>query len=153
MVSPFAPLFFRIFIMATSIVALALASDVYGHNRGCKDNSTHILAVVVNSVAIPYTMYIAWDEFFSAPIGLRRSRSKLRLLGLDLIFIIFDAANLSLAFDAGTNRNSAFRAPNSACSEQWGLVVVLLIALIAWVSTFMLSLFRLIWKLEGGDRF
>ena len=102
--SPFAPLFFRIFIIITSIIALALASDVYGHNRSCKDGSTHTLAIIVNTIAIPYTVYITYDEFFSKPIGLRRARSKLRLLLLDLVFIIFDSANLSLAFDAGTKR-------------------------------------------------
>jgi len=153
MVSPFAPLFFRIFIMATSIIALGIASDVYGNNRGCKDTSTHTLAIIVNTIAIPYALYITWDEFFSQPIGLRRPRSKLRLLVLDLVFIIFDSANLSLAFDAGTNTDEEFRAPDPMCAEQWGLVVVLLVALLAWVSTFMLSLFRLIWRIEGGDRF
>lgn len=150
--SPFAPLFFRIFIMATSVIALGLASDIYGNERGCKDNSTHALAVIVNTVAIPYTLYIAWDEFFSRPLGLRRSGSKLRLLVLDLIFIIFDSANLSLAFDAGTNTAKAFRAADPQCKEQWGLVAVLCVALIAWVSTFLLSLFRLIYKLEGEVR-
>jgi hypothetical protein len=154
MISPFAPLFFRTFILVTSIIALALASDVKGNNRGCKDNSTHTLAIVVNTIAIPYTLYITYDEFFSQPIGLRQPRSKLRLLVLDLVFIIFDGANLSLAFDAGTNTDPEFRGgPNQTCSEQWGLVVVLLVALLAWVSTFLLSLFRLIYKLEGGDRF
>lgn len=153
MLSPFAPLVFRTFIIVTSIIALALASDVYGNNRGCKDDSTHTLAIIVNTVAIPYTLYITWDEFFSQPIGLRKPRSKLRLLVLDLVFIIFDSANLSLAFDAGTNTEEEFRAPDPKCAEQWGLVVVLLVALIAWVSTFMLSLFRLIYRMEGGNMF
>lgn len=150
--SSFTPLFFRIFIIITSAIALALASDIYGNSRGCRDTSTHILAIIVNTIAIPYTLYIAWDEFFSRPIGLRRSRSKLRLLSLDLIFIIFDSANLSLAFGAGTNRDSDFRQPDQKCREQWGLSSVLLIALLAWVSTFSLSLFRLVYKLEGDVR-
>ena len=137
----------------TSQKFLALSADVYGNRRACKDNSTHTLAIIVNTIAIPYSMYITYDEFFSKPIGLRRPRSKLRLLLLDLIFIIFDSANLSLAFDAGTNTDEEFRLPDPTCSEQWGLVVVLLVALLAWVSTFLLSLFRLIYKLEGGDGF
>jgi hypothetical protein len=150
--SPFAPLFFRIFIMITSVIALGLASDIYGNSRACKDNSTHTVAIVVNTIAIPYTLYITWDEFFSRPIGLRRPRSKLRLLTLDLVFIIFDSANLSLAFDAGTNPDYNFRQPDQKCKEQWGLVSVLCVALVAWTSTFLLSLFRLIYKLEGETR-
>ncbi|KIW02294.1 uncharacterized protein PV09_06441 [Verruconis gallopava] len=147
--SPFAPLFFRIFILLTTVVSLALAADIFRHNRPCKDHSTHTLAIVVNSLSLPYTLYITWDEFFSKPIGLRRARSKLRLMLLDLAFIIFESANISLAFDAGTNTDRELRAPHRKCSEQWGLIVVVLITLTAWIGTFLLSLFRMVYMMDN----
>lgn len=137
--SPWAPLVFRVFVISDSIIALGIAARIVRDGERCLDKPTHYLAIIVNSIAVPYTCYISWDEFFSKPLGLRRSRSKLRLLVLDLVFIIFESSNLSLAFDA-LDRD---------CDTQIGLVLVLSITLIAWVSTFLLSLYRLMFKVEG----
>lgn len=74
------------------------------------------------------------------------ARSKLRLIFLDLIFIVFNSANLSLAFEGlhgsggvcDTRRNGH----DLICQRQKGLASVLLIALIAWLLNFSTSVLR-----------
>ena len=87
----------------------------------------------------------------------------MRLLFLDLVFIIFSAANLSLAFNTLTdqqwscftgtpsennNNEEAARSTcvhsTTLCRRQRGLVSVLLFAEIAWVMTFAISVLRLV---------
>ena len=81
---------------------------------------------------------------------------------LDLVFIIFDSANLSLAFDTlfdirwscrSIDSSDEFRAESSLgentfstvdpiCDRQRTLAAFLFLALCAWVATFMISVFR-----------
>ena len=48
-----------------------------------------IMALVVQSCALVYVIYIAYDEYTGKPLGLREPMSKMRLILLDLLFIIF----------------------------------------------------------------
>lgn len=77
----------------------------------------------------------------------------MRLILLDLFFIVFDSANLSLAFEAshqeGFCKQISKQGPQEVfdreprlCRRQNALASVLLIALIAWLLTFSISVLR-----------
>jgi hypothetical protein len=105
------------------------------------------MAIVVDVVAIPYIGYITWDEYTGKPLGLRSPKAKIRLVLLDLFFIIFESANLSLAFGALTDENGACSSGANGynfiiCSRVKALCAILMVALIAWSLTFSTSIFR-----------
>jgi hypothetical protein len=108
------------------------------------------MAIIVDVVAIIYILYITVDEYRSPPIGIRPSTAKLRLTLLDLLFIVFAAANLSLAFQAVNDpqwichNGSTCSVKGNVCQHQKALASVLLVALIAWLSTFIVTLLRLV---------
>jgi hypothetical protein len=110
------------------------------------------MAIIVDIIALVYILYITYDEYTGKPLGLRSPKAKMRLILLDLFFIVFDSANLSLAFDAlsdvrwscrddvgvgGTNSSSG-----PLCVRQRALSSVLLVALVAWITTFSISVLR-----------
>lgn len=96
------------------------------------------MAIIVDAIAMIYLIYITYDEYSGKPLGLRNAKAKMRLIFLDLFFIVFDSANLSLAFEAfGEDRYCG-----EVCGKQKALASVLLIALIAWLSTFSISVTR-----------
>ncbi|TQB75033.1 hypothetical protein MPDQ_003829 [Monascus purpureus] len=152
--SPIVPLVFRLTVWCFSLIALALGgsiqhlSEKYKHPQG----PSALMAIIVDAVALIYLVYITWDEYTSKPLGLRSSRSKTRLILLDLFFIVFDSANLSLAFEVLSDSggsctaaeiNESFSPKNDAiCDRQKALASVLLIALVAWLLTFAVSIFR-----------
>lgn len=100
-------------------------------------------------------------------LGLRSVAAKTLLLLCDLYFIVFSASNLSLAFasllddswacyeenyqDVG---NVAIRLPRtcpnnpSICSKQTALSGILVVALIAWLLCFSVSVLRVVEKLR-----
>jgi hypothetical protein len=108
------------------------------------------MAVAVDTVAIPYILYITWDEYTGKPLGLRSPKAKIRLVLLDLFFIIFESANLALAFGALTDQNGTcsvgpgiFNRQNTdVCHRVKALCAILMLALIAWSLTFAVSIFR-----------
>lgn len=79
---------------------------------------------------------------------------------LDLLFVVFDSANLSLAFDTlydtrwsclnvetsedfyTKNIKLQDRVVDPICDRQRALAAFLFLALVAWVATFMISVFR-----------
>ncbi len=139
--NPIVPMAIRMNVWFFSAVALALACSI--HHITDK-NSSQIsatpstnMAIVVDAVALVYLLYITYDEYSGKPLGLRPAKAKMRLIFLDLFFIVFDSANLSLAFEAieGT-------CENHVCSRQKALASVLLIALVAWLLTFSISVMR-----------
>ena len=104
------------------------------------------MAIVVDTVALVFLMYITYDEYTGAPLGLRSARAKMRLIFLDLIFIVFNSANLSLAY-LGIHANNVCDIPVDSqdkpiCQRQKGLASVLLIALLAWLLNFSTSVLR-----------
>lgn len=95
------------------------------------------MAIVVDAVALAYLLYITYDEYSGKPLGLRPAKAKMRLIFLDLFFIVFDSANLSLAFEVIEGG-----CDSRVCNQQKALASVLLIALIAWLLTFSISVMR-----------
>jgi hypothetical protein len=143
-------LVFRFFILFNSAVALGLGVGIYRHKfaPGCHRGGSTYMAIIVDTIAIPYTMYIAWDEFSSKPIGLRKPSSKLRLLLLDLIFIVLEGCNVSLASQSLSDDDFVCSKikhceNRHTCDMQEGLVGVLVVAQVAWLATFIMSLTRL----------
>lgn len=149
---PFVPLTFRVTVLTTSIISLGLSGSVdhLSNKYKYRQNSSTIMAIVVDTVAIPYILYITWDEYTGKPLGLRSPRAKIRLVLLDLFFIIFEAANLSLSFAALTDQEGACQRGGTGqtgynavlCHRIRTLCAILMIALVAWSLTFAVSIFR-----------
>lgn len=149
--NPIVPMVIRMNVWFFSAVALALACSIHhitdksggGEDKGSEASekinappSTN-MAIVVDAVALVYLLYITYDEYSGKPLGLRPAKAKMRLIFLDLFFIVFDSANLSLAFEAIEGD-----CQERICDQQKALASVLLIALIAWLLTFSISVMR-----------
>jgi len=126
---------------------------VYQQFQGVTSATGHIaspiLAIVVDAIALLYLVYITHDEYTGKPLGLRSARAKMRLLFLDLFFIVFGSANLSLAFQAVTDskENPILQSGEQQVEvlrQQAALASVLLVALIAWMMTFAISVLRVV---------
>ncbi|KAF2639623.1 hypothetical protein P280DRAFT_42313 [Massarina eburnea CBS 473.64] len=156
---PMVPLAVRLIVLTFSVMALSLAGAIFhkSNNRQCQNNSSTWMALIVDCIAILYTIYITVDEYTSKPLGLRSHKAKMRLIFLDLAFIVFDSANLSLAFQALTDEQwackkgtdlgqGALNCPytRDICVRQKALTATLLVALVAWLSTFAISTLRLL---------
>ncbi|KAI4102263.1 MAG: hypothetical protein L6R37_004513 [Teloschistes peruensis] len=161
--SPMIPLVLRSIVWTFSAAALAVAASIHRltDNERKKNPDTDLknlasteMAIAVDAVALVYLLYITYDEYSGKPLGLRSARAKMRLIFLDLFFIVFDSANLSLAFEAlGESSGCKVLRPTDddirICKRQKTLASVLLIALIAWLLTFSISVFRLVPKVES----
>lgn len=159
--SPVVPLVIRTTVWIFSVVALALGSSITHNTHNLLEKNTSAIAaevhysspymaIIVDAVALVYTIYITYDEYTGKPLGLRPAKEKIRLIFLDLIFIVFDAANLSLAFRAAAEPAAYFDNTNnegdgiriSIGREQKALASVLLVVLVAWLLTFTISMLR-----------
>ena len=146
--SPVVPMVIRMNVWFFSAIALGLAGSIHhitdSAPSSIRQTPSTYMAIIVDAVAMVYLLYITYDEYSGKPLGLRSARAKMRLIFLDLFFIVFDSANLSLAFE--TFRDPICTAPLSnqagICARQKGLASVLLIALIAWLLTFSISVMR-----------
>ncbi|KAL9094232.1 MAG: hypothetical protein Q9165_003372 [Trypethelium subeluteriae] len=162
--NPFIPLIFRIIVLMCSVTALGLGVTIFKLIRSgpCSWRSTSsLMAIIVDSPAVPYLLYVTWDEYTSKPLGLRKPAAKIRLIFLDLYFIIFDASNLTLAFLSLTDNREACLPTDDGpsplacvsdkdiCARKKALSGVLLVALVAWVLTFSVSVFRVIERVSG----
>lgn len=139
--NPIVPMIIRMNVWLFSAVALALACSIHHitdkNPRDISATPSTNMAIVVDAVALVYLLYITYDEYSGKPLGLRPAKAKMRLIFLDLFFIVFDSANLSLAFEAIKGN-----CESQVCSRQKALASVLLIALIAWLLTFSISVMR-----------
>ena len=157
--SPVIPMVIRMVVFGFSMIALGLASSIHHITDAPNDvvgqTPSTDMAIIVDAVALVYLLYITYDEYSGKPLGLRSARAKMRLIFLDLFFIVFDSANLSLAFVSirDTNCDNDTRADemctpqqvnlfNEILMRQRALASVLLIALIAWLLTFSISVAR-----------
>jgi len=175
--NPFVPLAFRAIVILFAILAMSLGASIFHENNiilNCNkqpagqrnsdcarqigqkpltygQSPSALLAIIVDAVAIIYSLYITYDEYFSKPLGLRSPAAKVRLVLLDLFFIVFQSANLSLAFNSlsfdegpckeGSEIGTAVRFDH-VCHRAEALSSVLLISLIAWLLTFSISILR-----------
>lgn len=149
--NPVIPLVFRLVVFVFSLTALSIAGSIYHHTRrdaNLNETASTKMAIAVDAVALVYLIYITYDEYSGAPLGLRSARAKLRLIFLDLIFVVFNSANLSLAFEGISGSNVCNLKQNddpgqkAICQRQKGLASVLLIALLAWLLNFSTSVLR-----------
>lgn len=152
--NPMIPLVFRMTVFTFSAVALALGGAIHrqGKLHRFSNGPSALMAIIVDTVALVYILYITYDEYTGKPLGLRPAKAKLRVLLLDLFFIVFQSANLSLAFQNLSDPNEACKlgatgSPSdttdaAVCRKQRALASVLLIALIAWLNTFCVSVLR-----------
>jgi hypothetical protein len=177
--NPFVPLAFRFTVIAFALIATGLGASIY-HETGrivhCieqpQDNRDDycdgllgdhdgpidyyrdpaaLMAIIVDVIAVVYSIYITYDEYFSKPLGLRKARAKVRLVLLDLFFIVFQSANLSLSFESltveegacqvGDTDQTATRFDN-VCERSKALSSVLVVSLVAWMMTFSVSILR-----------
>jgi hypothetical protein len=175
--NPFIPLMFRLVILTFAIAAMALGASIYHEtgkitaciaeppdqrSPGCIDrvgpvatdyyrDPSGLMATIVDAIAIVYTIYITYDEYFSKPLGLRRARAKVRLVLLDLFFVVFQSANLALSFESLTVDEGACKTGSqptvsgrfdNICDRAEALISVLLVSLTAWLLTFSVSVLR-----------
>jgi len=146
---PLVPLVFRVTVLTTSIIALGLASSVHhlSNNYSYRQSPSATMAIAVDVVAIPYILYVTYDDYTSKPLGLRSPKTKILLVLLDLFFIIFESANLALAFGALTDNEGSCKSANNGynyviCNRVKALCGILFVALLAWSLTFAVSIFR-----------
>ena len=157
--SPIIPMVIRMIVFGFSVIALGLASSIHHITDAPNDvvgqSPSTDMAIIVDAVALVYLLYITYDEYSGKPLGLRSARAKMRLIFLDLFFIVFDSANLSLAFvsirdtncDDDTSGGVSCTPQqvilfNEILMRQKALASVLLIALVAWLLTFSISVAR-----------
>jgi hypothetical protein len=149
---PFSPLIFRMTVIITSLIALAISARIYEFESDVEtdeaEHSQAIVAVVVDTVAIPYVGYMIWDEYTGKPLGLRPARQKISLILMDLFFIIFKSASTTLAFEALVYHNEA----EGLLKElSRGLAAFTLVGLMSWTMTFIVNVFRTVERLAGGE--
>ena len=151
--NPFIPLVFRLIIFFFAAIALAVGGSIYhlSDKFTFARGASAIMAIIVDAVAMVYICWITYDEYRSKPLGLRSARAKVRIVLLDLFFIVFESANLALAFEAlSINGQACVAGPDEGghatnggiCSRKQALASVLFVALIAWLMTFSVSVIR-----------
>ncbi|EHY57814.1 hypothetical protein HRR83_005273 [Exophiala dermatitidis] len=179
--NPFIPLAFRLTVFCFALIALALGTTIYHetgkivkcikqHPRsdscvslvGTEEQDYYrdpsgLMAVIVDAIALAYTLYITYDEYFSKPLGLRPARAKVRLVLLDLFFVVFQSANLALSFESLTVDEGACKVGDeprtsnrfdNVCDRARALSGVLLVSLVAWLMTFSVSVLRLVERID-----
>jgi len=89
--SPMVPLTFRSIIWSLSLVALALAGNIFHMSMayGVEQKASTIMAIVVDALALVYLIYITYDEYSGKPLGLRSPTVKIRLSMLGLSHQLF----------------------------------------------------------------
>jgi len=151
--NPFIPLVFRLTTLIFAASALALGGSIHhisDLHKAVSNNASSMIAIVVDAIAIPYICGVTWDEYTGKPLGLRSAGAKLRIVLLDLFFIVFQSANLALAFQSlseatqGCGPRDEGRFLENLCDRAEALSAVLLIALLAWLLTFSVSVLRLV---------
>lgn len=168
--NPLVPLLLRILMLIFSSCSLGLAVTVFVNLRKVFDNIQvlqqpgTIFAIVVQSFAIVYIVYIAYDEYSGKPLGLRDPLGKLKLIMLDVLFIIFCSANLSLAFNSLFDTDWVCLAQVNLtlgihhltvgylCRRQRALVFFLLLVVFLWLLTFAISIIRVVDRVSSGPR-
>lgn len=163
--NPHIPSIFRGISFILSLISLSLACSVFVKSHKtfptAQQQTSTIMTIACQTVALVYLVYITYDEYTGKPLGLRDAQVKMRLIMLDLLFIIFLSANLSLAFNAvydslwlcqagddnvSNLANHLSSVPYNAtiCTQQRVLASFLFLSLVSYISTFNISIFRLV---------
>lgn len=151
MENSYIPLFFRLLLITLSSIALGISGRLVHVTVGFDINqqASPLMALVVQAVSIAYLLYISYDEFTSQPLGLRDPKAKIRLVLIDLLFIIFSSANVSLSFVSQYDSEWVCHVNNLVsnmhlCREQRTLSGILMLIIVFWCITFTISLFRIV---------
>jgi hypothetical protein len=149
-------LFIRSIVVLYSAISLGLAGGVFvkTHPAGCRATSSTYLALVINTIAIPYTALLMYDEFTHKPINERPFQVRLAYTMIDVIAISFNAANLGVAFQALTDTEWVCREGTGCaqdlitCRLQKALVAHLFIVQIAWIGALYTAIYRIAGRLQ-----
>ena len=90
--NPIIPLVIRMNVWVYSAIALGLATSIYESNTNKpipNETPSTDMAIIVDAVAMIYLLYITYDEYSGKPLGLRPANAKMRLIFLDLFFIVW----------------------------------------------------------------
>jgi len=151
----YVPLVFRLISLVLTVVTLGLGGNLVKMDIS-KVNSvppSPVMTVCVQSIAVFYILYTTYDEFTSQPLGLRNPTAKIRLILLDLLFIIFNSADLGLAyqelFDSygicqSASGNESHITRTTICERQRALTAFLFLILVSWCVTFTIGVFRVV---------
>ncbi|EGW31270.1 uncharacterized protein SPAPADRAFT_61839, partial [Spathaspora passalidarum NRRL Y-27907] len=174
--NPLVPLLLRILTLMFLAISLGIAASIFkfaaSEYQGVQfgQQASTVMAVVVETVGIVYVIGIAYDEYHGKPLGLRDPISKMRLIMLDLLFIIFSSANLSLTFNTlyddewvcvlsrtkvlpiENNGGLLTLTVDSVCRRQRALASFLMVVLVLWVITFTVSLLRVVDRVASPGR-
>lgn len=146
------PLIFRLTVIVTSLLALAIAARIYELEEVLPPNlpeeTQSLVALVVDCVSIPYNAYMIYDEYTGKPIGLRSALSKVALVLLDIFFVIFKSASTALAFESVVFHGALDDAIGKLAKA---MASFMLIGLIAWTMNLAVNVFRTVDRLGGID--
>ncbi|EGY18854.1 hypothetical protein VD0002_g7451 [Verticillium dahliae] len=150
---PLVPLVFRLTVMITSLMSLAIATRIFVHenaqDRSSAERTQSVVAVVVDTVAVPYIAYMLWDEYTGKPLGLRPATQKIALILLDLFFIILKSVSTALAFESLVYHNDRGDAKVAQLSK--ALSAFVFVGLVSWTFNFMVNIFRTVARLGTNE--
>jgi hypothetical protein len=145
--NPYVPIVLRLITFMLAVVSLSLACNLLIKTRGHSHPPSTVMAICCQSVALIYLIYTGYDEYAGKPLGLRDARAKMRLIMVDLLFIVFESANISLAiYDSQWNCSAFEDLGTVICPRQSALTSFLFIGLFSWLLTFTVSIFRVVEK-------
>ncbi|EPQ29052.1 uncharacterized protein PFL1_03341 [Pseudozyma flocculosa PF-1] len=175
--NPFVPLLFRFLNISFTTATLAVAIELFQtlHEQQATDavGSSPVVAIVFAPLTLVHIAFQIWIEYFGRPIGLWTVQSKLFYTIIELIFICFWSAELSLAFDnyftstlvcvsfgnpfGGSNNRDPQPLLDMSkkpylCRLQGALIGLVFVSLLAYLIVLTVSLFRIFVRVTGGRR-
>ena len=114
--NPYFPFFLRLvnigLITATMAVAIRLRIHLQSSSSESEVGDSPLVAIIFSPPSIAHAFFQTWLEYFSRPIGLWLTSSKLMFTALELVFICLWSAELSLLSTTLLPRSGALsRAP------------------------------------------
>ncbi|KAL9037262.1 MAG: hypothetical protein Q9180_003820 [Flavoplaca navasiana] len=127
------PFALRVTQLICCIGATALASNVLtSGNRTPMQNACYILALAISALAVLCLPVMIHFEFWDRPIVWRVSK-RVWQLAVDLAFIIVNSVTMACAF---------YVVGTSPPGHPVALAIMIVVALVAWVVTFIIHLLR-----------
>ena len=149
---PMVPLLFRLIVLVTSIIALSLSAKIFvlesENSNGSAERIESLVAIVVDSLSVPYIGYMTWDEYTGQPLGLRSASQKASLVLMDLFFIILKASTTTLAFEALVYHKHR---DDITLGRSKALAAFMFVGLASWSFSFTVNVFRLVYKLDASE--
>ena len=158
--NPYFPFFLRLvnigLITATMAVAIRLRIHLQSSSSESEVGDSPLVAIIFSPPSIAHAFFQTWLEYFSRPIGLWLTSSKLMFTALELVFICLWSAELSLLFDNYfTSTVGCFVSSSpfthsdhivsvwnkdSICDLQIVLICVVFVSLLVYIIVFMVCL-------------